>query len=123
MVRYHLMAIATGHVETVYWHQLIAPGYGLVDNRDGIHPYKGYSAYKTMLRVLEGAMFTSVSRNDGITTYVFKKGDRQIRVLWSTNPSVIDAGSCKQVILRDGGVETSSQLTITGSPTYILSDA
>ena len=34
MVAYHQMALATQMVETVYWHQLIAPGYGLVDNRD-----------------------------------------------------------------------------------------
>jgi hypothetical protein len=35
MVAYYQMALATQMVETVYWHQLIAPGYGLVDNRDG----------------------------------------------------------------------------------------
>jgi len=35
MVAYHQMALATQMVETVYWHQLMAPGYGLVDTRDG----------------------------------------------------------------------------------------
>ena len=36
MVRYHLLAFASQHASSVYWHQLIAPGYGLIDNRDGI---------------------------------------------------------------------------------------
>ena len=34
MLAYYQMALETQMVETVYWHQLIAPGYGLVDNRD-----------------------------------------------------------------------------------------
>jgi len=35
MLAYHQMAFATQMVETVYWHQLIAPGYGLIDPRSG----------------------------------------------------------------------------------------
>lgn len=123
MVRYHLMTIATGHVETVYWHQLMAPGYGLVDTRDGIHPYRGYAAYKTMFSLLDGATFTSVSEIDGITTYTFTNAGQKIRVLWSATSQELELDSPKQVIYRDGKMETCSQLTVTGSPTYILSDA
>jgi hypothetical protein len=36
MVRYHLLAFASQRVSSVYWYQLIAPGYGLIDNREGI---------------------------------------------------------------------------------------
>ena len=32
---YHKIAKESGKIQRVYWHQLIAPGYGLVDNRDG----------------------------------------------------------------------------------------
>jgi hypothetical protein len=123
MVRYHLMAIATGHVETVYWHQLMAPGYGLVDTRQGVHPYKGYAAYETMFSLLNGAMFESVSKKRDITTYCFRAGKRRISVLWSTTSQVFNLDSPMQVIHRDGKTETCSQLTITGSPTYILSHA
>lgn len=35
MLRYFEIARRTGCVSRVYWHQLIAPGYGLVDSRDG----------------------------------------------------------------------------------------
>ncbi len=36
MLEYFDIAQKSGKIEKVYWHQLIAPGYGLVDNRDGI---------------------------------------------------------------------------------------
>ncbi|CAD7286470.1 hypothetical protein [Campylobacter suis] len=35
MQEYHDIALKTGKIKRIYWHQLIAPGYGLVDNRDG----------------------------------------------------------------------------------------
>ena len=35
MLEYFDIAIESQKVERLYWHQLIAPGYGLVDNRDG----------------------------------------------------------------------------------------
>jgi len=31
LVRYYLLALASGVVKNIYWHQLIAPGYGLID--------------------------------------------------------------------------------------------
>jgi len=50
MVDYHHIAKKSGKVQRVYWHQLIAPGYGLVDNRDGrIRKTKAYEVYKNML--------------------------------------------------------------------------
>ena len=35
MLRYLSIAKRSGKIKRVYWHQLIATGYGLVDNRDG----------------------------------------------------------------------------------------
>jgi hypothetical protein len=35
MQDYIKIAKDTNRVSKLYWHQLIAPGYGLVDNRDG----------------------------------------------------------------------------------------
>jgi hypothetical protein len=34
MTDYFEIAEKTGKIARIYWHQLIAPGYGLVDNRD-----------------------------------------------------------------------------------------
>ena len=49
---YHAIALQTGMVERVYWHQLIAPGYGLVDNREGeLKKYPAFDAYRKMVRI------------------------------------------------------------------------
>jgi len=51
MLAYYQMALATQMVETVYWHQLIAPGYGLVDNRDGrLRRREAFGRYKRMVQ-------------------------------------------------------------------------
>jgi len=50
MLEYHEIALKTGKIERIYWHQLIASGYGLVDNRDGkIRKTKAYNDYKRMI--------------------------------------------------------------------------
>ena len=36
MIEYFEIVKKTKKIEKVFWHQLIAPGYGLVDNRDGV---------------------------------------------------------------------------------------
>jgi len=51
MVAYYQMALATQMVETVYWHQLIAPGYGLVDSRGGRSQRRGaFGRYQRMVQ-------------------------------------------------------------------------
>lgn len=51
MIEYFEIAQKTKKVKRVYWHQLIAPGYGLVDNRDGkIVKYPQYYAFKELLK-------------------------------------------------------------------------
>ncbi|AFL69170.1 hypothetical protein [Sulfurospirillum barnesii] len=39
----------SGKVRKLFWHQLIAPGYGLVDNREGIRKMEGFYAFKEVL--------------------------------------------------------------------------
>ena len=53
MLEYFEIAKKSKKIKRVYWHQLIAPGYGLVDNRDGkIVKYPQYYALKEMLNEL-----------------------------------------------------------------------
>lgn len=62
MVRYYLLAFASQKVSCVYWHQLIAPGYGLIDNREGtIQKRSAFEAYKVMVSHLECAHFQKFS--------------------------------------------------------------
>jgi hypothetical protein len=51
MLSYHAIALQSQKIRRVYWHQLIAPGYGLVDNREGIiRKMPAFYAYKKMLK-------------------------------------------------------------------------
>ncbi|WP_321311707.1 hypothetical protein [Halarcobacter sp.] len=51
MLEYFNIAKKSRKIKRVYWHQLIAPGYGLVDNRDGkIIKYPQFYAYKEMIK-------------------------------------------------------------------------
>ena len=45
---YYQIAWQTGWVEKVYWWQLINPGYGLVDSRDGLRKMPSYHAFKEL---------------------------------------------------------------------------
>lgn len=50
MIDYFQIAKDTNKVQKVFWHQLIAPGYGLVDNRDGkIRKTKAFYEFKKLL--------------------------------------------------------------------------
>ena len=48
---YHAIAFQSGKIERVYWHQLIAAGYGLADDRGGkIRKTEGFCVYKEMIK-------------------------------------------------------------------------
>jgi len=50
MLKYHDIALESGKIQRVYWHQLIAAGYGLVDDRGGkIRKTEAFERYKKML--------------------------------------------------------------------------
>jgi len=50
MLDYHYTALKSGKIERVYWHQLIAAGYGLVDDRnDTLRKTEAFESYKRMI--------------------------------------------------------------------------
>ena len=50
MLSYHQIVKETKKIKRIYWHQQVAPGYGLVDNREGkLRKTVAYEAYKRML--------------------------------------------------------------------------
>ncbi|MDZ7842521.1 MAG: hypothetical protein U5R46_17115 [Gammaproteobacteria bacterium] len=55
MTDYYRIAWQSGWVEKVYWWELISPGYGLVDHRDGVlRKLPSYYAFKALL---EGGLY------------------------------------------------------------------
>ncbi len=58
LVRYYILCLASGLAERVYWWQLVAPGYGLVDNRES--PWRrrpAFRAFAALRARLGGSVF------------------------------------------------------------------
>jgi hypothetical protein len=49
LLRSYRLAWATGQAERIYWWQLTAPGYGLVDARAGLRPRPAFHALRALL--------------------------------------------------------------------------
>jgi hypothetical protein len=88
MVRSYLLALSTGMVETIYWHQLVASGYGLIDAREGTRKREAFFAYKFMVQMLQGATLKSYDFGT-IYTMQFQKEDKIIEVFWAKKPTKI----------------------------------
>ena len=124
LVRYYLLSIASGVVKQVFWHQLIAPGYGLLDNRnDKLVKYPSYQAFKTMLSQLQRAEFHSIDIQNGLYHLFFTKNNTQIEVLWSLTSHDVDCAE-KQLLSIDGKpIEPKTSLEIGSSPVYFISES
>jgi len=89
MVRYHLLAFASQKVHCVYWHQLIAPGYGLIDNREGIRKRSAFEAYKTMLEHLSDAQFIRFSEHADDYLLVCSTPRGELHITWGLDSAPI----------------------------------
>ncbi|MDP3023202.1 MAG: glycosyl hydrolase [Sulfuricurvum sp.] len=90
MVRYHLLAFATQKVACVYWHQLIAPGYGLIDNREGtMRKRSAFYAYQTMLSHLCDAQFSSYQESKNGHTLVCSTPRGTLHINWTLTSTPI----------------------------------
>jgi hypothetical protein len=83
LVRYHLLAFASQKVSCVYWHQLIAPGYGLIDNREGIRKRSAFEAYKVMLTHLADAKFKRFSHHKDAYQLICSTPRGELRITWN----------------------------------------
>ena len=120
MLRYYLLAFASQQIDSVSWHQLIAPGYGLVDNRDGIiTKYIAFETFKYMLQILKHAQFLrlDIKRNYYILQCLVN--DKLLQIHWSLIDTTLQNEEFFNVYDRDGKPLTTKTLEITGKPTYI----
>ncbi|HQS67162.1 MAG TPA: glycosyl hydrolase [Sulfuricurvum sp.] len=90
MIRYHLLAFATQKVTSVYWHQLIAPGYGLIDNREGvIIKRNAFYAYQTMFTHLGDATFDHFSKKNGAYHLICSTPRGSLTITWDLHSTPI----------------------------------
>ena len=134
MVRYYILLLASGFVERIYWWQLVAPGYGLVDSREKAWRRRpGFHAFKTMVGRLEQSTFTGKMSFSGkmphsrAMMFSFQKGKEIFAVCW-TNDSPCDhvfERRVARVIGRDGDEipVKDNRVKIDGSPKYVFFEA
>jgi len=126
LVRYYLLTLGTGLVERVFWWQLVARGYGLVDPgeapRGRCRP--SFLALRTMLRELEGCRLEEVLPAPApARLYRFRRPDGgEVVAGWSPVPRrgrlPRPAG---RVVGRDGGglaVPTGVEVELVPAPAY-----
>ena len=84
LVRDYVICLASGLVERVYWWQLVAPGYGLIDSRDRVWRKRpSFHALRQMAGLLEGSRFEGREPAEGAEIYLFRKGSREFAVCWT----------------------------------------
>lgn len=118
MVKYYLLAISTGQVETIYWHQLIATGYGLIDNRGEMKKRKAFKAFATMVKILKNATFISFGDSKIISTMKFKTKQKLITIYWSDESFEINLSYSDEVLDLTGEVIKSKTILIKKNIIY-----
>jgi len=131
LARYYLLALATGQVERVFWWQLVARGYGLVDPGEGGQGRRrpSFLALQTMLRELDGCRLEeALPAPPPATLYRFRREDgSELVVGWSPEPRrgrlprpavrVVGRDGCSLVVPR------GTELELVPAPAYFHLDA
>lgn len=132
LVRYYVLCLATGFVERVYWWQLVAPGYGLIDSRE--EPWRkrpSFFAFKTMASLLRESEFQGRIPHPHAEIFSFRKRAENFAVIWTKDKknwglSLIKnwglSPIIKRVVGRDGREIPfeENRITIDGSPKYVF---
>lgn len=110
LVRYYLLALGTGAVERVFWWQIIAKGYGLVDpvGPGELRRRPAFHAFRTLIQELEGSRLEAVLPvPEPARLWRFRRpGGAEVLVGWSTGAPV-------RVLLPDG-----SEVEVASAPRY-----
>ena len=120
LVRYYLLVIASGVVKNVYWHQLIAAGYGLIDQRGKkLVKYPAYYAYKTLLTYLQDMQFLGMQQKKNVYRMRFRNKQRHLDIYWALKPTVLDTQG-RKIISRDGREMKMAELIVSEAPVYLI---
>lgn len=103
MLRYLIIALAGGYAERVYWWQLYARGYGLIDHLEDRKPYPAYAYFGALLRLLDGALPTARDRDVPHYRYFFAKGEKSFGLFWNkdgVSSPVPEGWECRDLVSR-----------------------
>ncbi|MEA1955850.1 MAG: glycosyl hydrolase [Campylobacterota bacterium] len=119
MLRYHLLAFASQQVDSVSWHQLMAKGYGLVNNIDGMQKRDAFFVYKFMVQNLKNAQFLRLDIKRGYYILQFLIDEKLLQIHWTLKPTTLKNEDFFEVYSSAGDVIMDEILEIGSSPLYI----
>ncbi|ADN09612.1 hypothetical protein [Sulfurimonas autotrophica] len=120
MLRYYLLSFASQQVDSISWHQLIAPGYGLIDNRESIRKREAFYTYKYMYQTLKNAQFLRLDIKRGYYVFQVLLDDRLLQIHWSLKETTLNNEDFFEVYSKTGKRLTQDVLDIGASPIYIF---
>ncbi len=119
MLRYYLLALASQQVDSVSWHQLIASGYGLVDEREGIRKRVAFKTYKFMLENLKNAYFLRLDIKRNYYIIEFLVDNVLLQIHWSLKDTTLKNEKYFTAYSRDGDILEDKIIKIGSSPVYL----
>ena len=119
MLRYYLLALASQQIDFVSWHQLIASGYGLVDEREGIRKRVAFKTYKFMFENLKNAYFLRLNIKRDYYIIEFLVDNVLLQIHWSQKEITLKNEEYFTAYSRDGDILKDKILKIGSSPIYI----
>ena len=119
--------LASGKIKKCYWHQLIAPGYGLVNNlNQKIVKRDAYYSFKYLIKILSGGKTKKLLREKNLFCFIVEKDDVMIEAIWSSKGIVSFKTDPSQLIFDMLGkkIQTKSSpvIDITGDVIYLKKD-
>ncbi len=119
MLRYYFLVFASQQVDSVSWHQLIAPGYGLIDNREGIKKRPAFESYKFMVKNLSNAQFLRLDIRRDYYILQCLVNNKLLQIHWSLKPTTLKNEEFFEVYSACGIIIKDKILTIASEPLYI----
>ena len=124
LVRYFLLMLASGRIKKCYWHQLVAPGYGLINNLgDQIVKRDAYYCFKNLIQIAAGGKTKKFIKKKDLFCLVFEKDNEIIEAIWSIGKTVSFKSTSSQQIfdMRGNLIDTKNlpRVNITEDVTFI----
>jgi hypothetical protein len=128
LVRFYLAALGTGHAERVFWWQLVARGYGLIDAgpEGALRRRPAFAALATLERELAGSRCRGpLPAPEGARRYGFVRTDGgSTEVVWAVagRPELELGGAPEALVGRDGTeleAPADGRLRLGPAPVYL----
>ena len=126
LARYVLLALASGHVERIYWWQLAAKGYGLVDPApEGARTRPAFDSLRTLQRRLGGTSLGPQPSDDParrVMAFERADGSRWLAA-WRTDETEESWQPAQTPAHAETALgeelSTHAAFTLSGTPTYL----